>query len=300
MKDFDKIWAYVIGGSSGIGLAVAAQLLTRGANVVIFGRRLANLKEAAQALDSHVKPGRRLLTHQLDVTIDDYVRDTITDLLAETGAPKLLVNCAGRSYTRRFEDVSYEIFDATLKVNLYGTRNTCAALVPAMIAAGGGTIVNVSSIAGFIGLFGFTNYCAAKFGVIGFSEALRNELKPVGIDVRVLCPPDTDTPGLHLENETKPEATRQISEKATLMSADEVAQALLKGLAKNTFMIIPGPDGRTTWRIKRFLPGVVYRVLDSMVAKALAQGAPRTDPAPRVDKKQKTGKQTKQGDRNTN
>ncbi len=103
-------------------------------------------------------------------------------------------NNNGRAYPRKFADVSCQQFDETMRINMYGIWNTCAALVPHMKEQGG-AIVNISSIAGFVGVFGFTDYSASKFAVIGFSEALKSELKQFGITVQVLCPPDTDTPG---------------------------------------------------------------------------------------------------------
>ena len=105
-----------------------------------------------------------------------------------------------------------------MKINLYGARNAIAALLPHMRNQGG-HIVNVSSIAGLIGVFGYTDYCASKFGLIGFSEALRSELDSQGIMVSVLCPPDTDTPGLAEENLTKPPETLAVSESACVMPA---------------------------------------------------------------------------------
>src|SRR5438477_366286 len=83
-----------------------------------------------------------------------------------------------------------------------------------------------ASLAGLIGVFGYTDYCASKFAIVGFSEALRSELKPHGIMVSVLCPPDVDTPGFAVENTTKPPETVAISEGAKPMTPDEVAAEL--------------------------------------------------------------------------
>jgi len=132
----------------------------------------------------------------------------------------------------------------------------------------GGYIVNVSSIVGFIGIFGYTDYAAAKFGVLGFSEALRSELKRYNIAVSVLCPPDTDTPGFAEENKTKPVETKAISASASLMKPADVAAALLKGMAKKEFIIIPNADGRFTYIMKRLLPGLVELVTDAQASKA--------------------------------
>ena len=136
-----------------------------------------------------------------------------------------------------------------------------------MKARGGGYIVNTSSMAGLIGVFGYTDYCASKFALVGFSEALRSELKPHGITVSVLCPPDTDTPGFATENQTKPEETRAISATAKVVSPDAVADELLRGMARERFLIIPGFDSRLGVLAKRFVPGVVQRVMDRTVAK---------------------------------
>jgi short-subunit dehydrogenase len=131
----------------------------------------------------------------------------------------------------------------------------------------GGHIVNVSSIAGFIGIFGYTAYSASKFGIIGLSECLRNEMKPYGIKVSVLCPPDTDTPGFVRENLSKPEETKAISGNAGLMSPEQVAQALIKGMNKGAFLIIPGIEGKLIHLVKHLFPGFVGSVLDYQVRK---------------------------------
>src|SRR6185503_5941588 len=106
----------------------------------------------------------------------------------------------------------------TMAVNLAGCWHMIQALLPHMKARGG-YIVNTASLAGLIGVSGYSDYCASKFALVGYSEALRAELKLVGIEVSVLCPPDTDTPGFATENRTKPEETKAISASARLMSA---------------------------------------------------------------------------------
>jgi len=127
--------------------------------------------------------------------------------------------------------------------------------------------VNTASIAGLIGIFGYTDYSAAKFGLVGFSEALRCELKAYDIAVSVLCPPDTDTPGLLAENETKPEETRAIAAGAKIMSPDAVAEALIRGMARRSFLIIPGVEGRLGVLAKRLFPGLVERIIDRTVRR---------------------------------
>ena len=165
-----------------------------------------------------------------------------------------------------FEEISYEQFDETMKINFYGIWHTTKKLVP-LIKEKGGYIVNVSSIAGFIGVFGFTDYSASKFAVLGFSEVLRSELKPFGIMVSVLCPPDTNTPALEVENKTKPKETRAISKNAGLMQPEDVAKTLIKGMQKKQPVIIPGFEGKMTYFAKRLAPSIVERIMDRTIKR---------------------------------
>jgi 3-dehydrosphinganine reductase len=267
IKDFKGKTLYITGGSSGIGLATAKQLAALGAEIILFARTRERLDAAAVEIKKkRLREGQKVCPVQVDVGDHENVRRVMAEAVQEFGAPDLLVNCAGRAYPHYFEEIGYEQFDRTMKTNIYGMWNTTSALVPAMKKRGG-HIVNVSSMAGFIGIFGYTAYCASKFGVIGFSEALRSELKNYGIGVSVLCPPDTDTPGFAAENVTKPEETKEASKGAKLMSPNEVARQLIAGIKKGEKMIIPGFDGKLTWRLKRFLPALVDAVLNSQIKK---------------------------------
>jgi len=154
-----------------------------------------------------------------------------------------------------------------MRVNLHGCWNTVSLLAPHMKANGGGYIVNTASVAGLIGVFGYTDYCASKFALVGFSEALRSELKPHGITVSVLCPPDTDTPGFAIENQTKPPETKAVSAPAKIMTPEMVADALIRGMARRPLLIIPGIESRVAVLAKRLLPGVVEWAMDRSIRK---------------------------------
>jgi NAD(P)-dependent dehydrogenase (short-subunit alcohol dehydrogenase family) len=269
--EFEGAQVYVVGGSLGIGLAVAQRVAALGADVTVFARRREPLEQAAEAVRAACRrPGQSVAWRQLDVADHDQVAATMQTLVAERGAPDVLINCAGRAYPRRFEEITYAQFAEIMLVNLHGCWNTVQALLPHMKARGRGYVVNTSSIAGLIGVFGYTDYCASKFALVGFSEALRGEVKPDGITVSVLCPPDTETPGLAAENLTKPAETRAIAAAAKILSPEAVADALVRGMARETFLIIPGLDSRMSVLAKRLVPGVVYWVMDRAVAKVRA------------------------------
>jgi len=267
MKEFNEKTAFIPGGSSGIGLATAKLMASEGAHVMIFARNTKRLEEAAAQIEQNRKSGtQRVGFMPIDVSDNAAVKETMVRAVSDFGTPDLLINCAGRAYPRYFESISYEQFDETMRTNMYGIWNTCSALVPYMKERGG-VIVNTSSMVGFLGVFGYTDYSASKFAIVGFSETLKSELKQYNIVVQVLCPPDTDTPGFSEENKTKPEETKAISANAKLMSADDVAHALLKNIRSGTFMIIPNLDGKLTYIVKRLFPRLTEFVMDMSIQK---------------------------------
>jgi short-subunit dehydrogenase len=272
MKDYNGKIVYITGGSSGIGLAAAKLLAKGGASIVIFARRKPILEEALKEVSAvSISSGQKFGWFSMDVSNHEEVESVLKQAVSGFGVPDILINCSGRAKPGYFGDITYGQFDETIKVDLYGMWNTCSFLVPLM-KKHLGYIVNVSSMCGFIGVFGYTDYCAAKFGVIGFSEALRSELKQYDITVSVLCPLDTDTPGFAEENKTKPPETKAVSGTAGIMKPEAVASALLKGMAKNEFMIIPNADGRFSWIMKRLFPWLVEMVMDSQVKNVQKAG----------------------------
>ena len=267
MHDFHAKNVYITGGSTGIGLAVARLMAKRGANIIVFARTRHKLEAALREVQRRrVSSDQRFGYRVLDVAEHSMVQAVMGEAVQTFGPPDVLINCAGRAIPHAFEDITFAQFDETMRINLYGIWNTVSALVPAMKATGG-AIVNVSSMAGFTGVFGYSDYCASKFGVIGLSEVLRQELRRYKISVHVLCPPDTDTPGFAVENLTKPSETKAISAGARILSADEVARTLIKGMASGRFMIIPGWDGKLAYFMKRHIPAVVDLVIENTIRK---------------------------------
>lgn len=263
MKSFEGKRAYIPGGSMGIGLAAAKILAGEGAHVVLFARNEDALAKAANEIRAARKNAtQQVETRRLDVADHEAATATMNAVVTELGAPDLLINCAGVSNPAYFEDVTLDMLDQVMRVNLYGTWSVTQALAPHLKSRAGSAIVNVSSVAGFLGIIGFTHYSASKFAVMGFSEALRMEMKRHGVSVHVLCPPDTDTPGLRAENETKPPECIALSEGGGLLSAEQVARAMLDGVKTGRFMIVPGAQGRFAWLAQRLVPGVVRFELD--------------------------------------
>lgn len=258
--------AVVTGGSSGIGLATARRLAQRGLDVWLVARDEGRLQAALEGLRALAPQGRH---HALscDVTDAQAVEALAARLLHEAGPPRWLVNAAGDARPGYFWELPTEVFHDMMAVNYFGTVNLCRALMPAMMQAGQGHVVNIASVAGFLGVFGYTAYAASKFAVWGFSEALRAEVRPYGLTVSVVFPPDTDTPQLARENRYKPPETRALAANAGLLQPDKVAEALIRGAERGRFLILPG-EACWIWLARRLLGGLVYPVLDYLIARA--------------------------------
>lgn len=262
---------YLFGGSSGIGLEAAKLLAKEGAHLMLFARNRERLDKAvAEVLPCRLSPLQTVRSRSLDVSDAQAVEREVEAAAADFGLPQIVINAAGRAIPRHFEEISHAQFDETMKINLYGVWNTCKAVVPFMKERGG-AIVNTSSVGGFVGVFGYTDYAASKFAVIGFSEVLRAELAKYGITVSVLCPPDTQTPGFETENQTKPKETRSISEGSGLLMPVEVARALLAGIRSGQALIIPGFESKLTWFMKRHAPALVDLIMSRSIKNAQRQ-----------------------------
>jgi NAD(P)-dependent dehydrogenase (short-subunit alcohol dehydrogenase family) len=178
--------AFVTGGGSGIGFAIARALGGAGWRVTIAGRNGERLKAAATAL-----PGAR--AQVADVTDADAVRAGVEAARAAFGPIQLLVNGAGGTSSAPFEKTSLVTWRATIDLNLMGAVHCTLAVLPEMKSAGWGRIVNVASTAGLVGYRYVSAYVAAKHAVVGLTKALALEVAKTGVTVNAVCPGYTDT-----------------------------------------------------------------------------------------------------------
>lgn len=265
MNFYKNKTAFITGGSTGIGLAIAKALAKEGANIVIFARTISKLEIAKKEIES-VNTNLKVSFYSVDTSDNTETKIIFEKAIQENAIPDILINCVGIAQPDYFENISFDIFDKTIKTNLYSMWNAVYTLVPYMKKSGG-IILNTSSIAGFIGVFGYTDYSMTKFGIIGFSESLKQELKQHNIKVQVLCPPDTDTPGFEAEEKNKPAETKAIGGKAKLLKPEFVAAIVLKEMQTKKFLIIPGFDGKMTRVIKRLFPWLIDWIMFSSIKK---------------------------------
>lgn len=259
--------ALITGGSSGIGKATARLLLKRGMNVTLLARDPAKLEASRAELAVAIQSEQRIGIMSVDVSDRPRLEASVAESIATLGSPSLLVTSAGIAHPGYFSDLPIDIFERTMAVNYFGTLYAIRAVLPAMLKAGHGHLALVSSGAGLVGLYGYTPYSPSKFALRGLAEALRGELKPSGIGVSIVYPPDTDTPQLAEENKTKPAETKAITATADTWSADGVATAIVTGIAQNRFSITPGTEMRVLNRFHSVLAPALNRYFDQLVAK---------------------------------
>jgi len=258
----------ITGGSSGIGFSLANALVAMDAKVILLARDYENLKIAKTAiLEKYPKAKVKIVP--VDVTDEKTLALLYNKYTRNHEIPDILINCAGVARPGYVQELPAHVFRWTMDIDYFGTVNMVRLLLPGMLKRGTGHIINVSSIAGVIGTFGYTAYCGAKFAVKGFSDALRSEVKPKGIRVSVLYPPDTDTPQLAWEDQFKPKETKAISGTAKPISPDLVAQQTLKDAARGKYAIVPGFEAKLMYFAGTRLGNWIYPIMDMMVRSAL-------------------------------
>lgn len=182
--------AVVTGGGHGIGLAIARVLAEQGASLTLLGRTESRLNDAAGALvrEQQADVG----VHACDVTDASSIERAFALARARAGDPYVLINNAGQAAGASFLDTSLELWERTLAVNLTGTFLCTQAVLPGMMAAQAGRIVNIASTAGLKGYTRIAAYCASKHGVVGLTRALAVEVARQGITVNAVCPAYTE------------------------------------------------------------------------------------------------------------
>jgi NADP-dependent 3-hydroxy acid dehydrogenase YdfG len=218
--------AVVTGAGRGIGRAIATELGSMGAKVALAARSAAELEKTAGLIS-----GGRASVVPTDVRKREEV-DRLLDLVGSALGPvDILVNAAGIGVFGLVTDFSDEDYDAILDTNLRGLFMTCRRVLPSMISRKTGDIINIASIAGKVGTATRAVYCASKFGVVGFSQALAEEVRQYGIRVSVVCPGSTDT-------SFSSDPNREGKSRGKMLSPADIAHAvrMLVSQERNSFI----------------------------------------------------------------
>ncbi|MCM1151574.1 MAG: SDR family oxidoreductase [Alistipes sp.] len=264
MKNFTDKTVIVTGASSGIGEALSREFAARGARVVLGARNVQKLQLLAGEIR---EKGGQAVYCGVDVTKPEECRELIATAVREFGGVDVLVCNAGLSMRAIFDDVELDVLHRLMDVNFWGTVNCCKYALP-YLQASKGSVVGVSSVAGLHGLPGRTGYSASKYAMTGFLETLRIENLKKGLHVMIACP------GFTASNVRFAALTADGSQQggtprneAKMMTAEEVARIISKGVLRRRRLCLMEIEGRATHFVKKFAPAFLDRMFYLVMAR---------------------------------
>lgn len=254
----------ITGGSQGIGLAVAQLLAKRQARLFLVARRKELLEQAIHSLPATQHHGYFCA----DLSALEQIKNVVDAAKKHFQNPvDSLIHCAGYAHPDYFQNLSLEDFQAHLRLNYLSAVALTQSLLQDMLPRNRGTLAYVSSVAGIRGIFGYSAYSPSKAALIAFAQSLADELASTSITISVLCPPDTQTPGLERENRTKPYETKQLSKNAKTLQPHRVAQTLLHGIERKKFWILPSWEGKILQAFNGCFPELLHKILHRLIRR---------------------------------
>jgi short-subunit dehydrogenase len=245
----------VTGASSGIGEATAREFAKEGVKIVLAARRVDKLQALADEITT-MKTGAETLVVQADLSKLEDIHGMIEQTLEKFGRIDVLVNNAGFGRLDWLENLDpVKDIQAQIDVNVMGVLQTTRQVLPVMMKQRAGSIINMCSMAGLVGTPTYTIYAASKHAVHGFSEALRREVKPWGIDVSLIYPG-----GVVTEFTQHAGIKRKTNAKTPdfmLLTAEQVGQAVVKLVRRPKRMLVIPWLWNVTVFMNKFLPGLV-------------------------------------------
>ncbi len=259
----DKV-VIITGGSSGIGKALALEFGRHGSKVLITGRNKAELEATVEEL---VKQGIDTAGCNADVSREADNQRMAEETIRHFGKIDILINNAGISMRALFNEVDLDVVKKVMDINFYGVLYATKYCLPQIIR-NKGSVVGISSIAGFIGLPGRTGYSASKFALNGFLEVLRIECLKQGVHVLTACPGFTASNirkrALTKDGTAQDESPRN---ETKMMSAEECAQHIYKATVKRKRMLILTAQGKLAVYINKWWPSLADKLVYQEMAK---------------------------------
>ncbi|MFT3738342.1 MAG: SDR family oxidoreductase [Breznakibacter sp.] len=255
----------ITGASSGIGLACAREFAGRGACLCLAARSIDKLEEIKEELEAK---GSRVLVVKTDVSEELDCKNLVAGCVQEFGRIDILVNNAGISMRALFKDLDLKVMKQVMDINFWGTVYCTKYALPYLLVSRG-SVVGISSIAGFVGLPGRTGYSASKFAMHGFLETLRCENLKTGLHVLIAAPGFTASnirkTALTADGSQQGETPRKESK---MMTAEEVALHLYKAIAKRKrTLVLTFVEGKLTVFLKKLFPSLLERMAYNHMAK---------------------------------
>lgn len=260
----DKL-VIITGASSGIGKSLAYRYAQEGANLVLAARQYPLLCSIAQDIED--KFGVKAIAVACDVSKEVYCKQLIEEAIRLFGRIDILVNNAGISMRALFADVDLKVMHEIMDVNFWGSVYCTKYAMPELLKTKG-TVVGISSVAGYKGLPGRAGYSASKFALQGFLESLRIENLKTGIHVMIACPGFT-TSNIRNTARAKDGSLQGESplDENKMMHPDQVADQIVSAMLKRKNKITLTLQGKATIFTNKFLPNLVDRFVYRYFAK---------------------------------
>ncbi|WP_214070860.1 SDR family oxidoreductase [Mucilaginibacter sp. dw_454] len=264
MKLNNKI-VIITGASSGIGKSLAHEFARRGANLVLAARQYVTLCELAQELQD--KYQIKALAVQCDVTVENDCAHLVNQAKLTFGKIDILINNAGISMRALFKDVDVQVLKTLMDVNFWGMVYCTKYALPEIIQTQG-SIVGVSSIAGYKGLPGRTGYSASKFAMNGFLDSLRVENLKTGVHVMTACPGFTasNIRNTALNKDGNQQGESSLHEEK-MMTSEEVAKIIADGVEKRGRTLIMTGQGKLTVLLSKIIPAILDKLVYNVFTK---------------------------------
>lgn len=246
--------AVITGGSSGLGLELANRLAARGLRLTLVARDRAKLEAAVAtvtAAGTHAEVGMLAA----DVSDRDALEQAFATLGRGGGRIDVLIKLCRNLREGYFETLPESAFRDVMDINFFGTLNAIRAALP-HLKASQGTIVNIASVAGLAGVFGYTPYCAAKHALVGFTESLRFELEPQGVRVHLACPAEFASPMVDAIDQTRTPENREHTLTIPKGTVEEIAAGILTGIDAGRRTIVPGTTAKLVVTAQRIVPAI--------------------------------------------
>jgi 3-oxoacyl-[acyl-carrier protein] reductase len=224
MMNFKSQVAVITGGTRGIGKSIAEHFARNGADIIVCGRNPQAANEAADSLSSF---GVKAVGLRLDVSNSHEVKETFEKIISEFKKIDILVNNAGITKDGLLMRMSEDAWDAVLDINLKGCFLCTKAVIPEMARQRYGRIINITSVAGFMGNPGQANYSASKAGIVGFTKTVAREYASRGITVNAVAPGFIETAMTDVLNEKIKEEMKKLIPIGRFGKVEDIANAVL-------------------------------------------------------------------------
>jgi len=253
MTDLSNKVVLITGAGGGFGFHMTSQFRAAGSRLM-----LTDVTEEALARAAEAAGGALVASTSADLATVDGCETLVRSCEAAGIVPDVLVNNAGVGVSGRLDKIPRDMWESLMQLNLLAPMRLCNRFLPALVDRGSGHIVNISSLAGWIGTRGLAAYCASKYGLRGFGEALAEDLEGHNIKVTNIYPCFSRTP--ILDSPQYGDEKRRAVPEAMISEPQDVVAEIIRGVQRNRLHVFPDKQARRVHILKRFAPWLIPKL----------------------------------------